>query len=341
MNQLSREAARARMNALGAAGVPFLFVIDFAMARPLLWESPLAAAPVTDAALPRFKLNALRNYEPPVVLEARPPLELVKHPVSYERYEQAFGHCLREINYGNSYLLNLTFPTRIEVNRSLRELFDESHARYKLHLPAQGVVCFSPETFVQIRDGVISSNPMKGTISADVPDAAARILADEKEMGEHHTIVDFIRNDLNRVAKRVRVTDFRYMDRIETHQGALLQVSSRISGELPPDYVKRIGDVLYTLLPGGSISGAPKRKTLEIIAAAEGYDRGYYTGVFGYFDGESLDSAVMIRYIEEQDGALYFKSGGGITSQSDAATEYQELLDKVYVPTRAAVHAGL
>lgn len=327
-----------RMNALGAAGIPFLFVIDFELKRPLLWEQPLAAG--DDRDRPRFKLNGVRNYALEAAMEEElPPLVLEKYPVPFERYERAFAYCVREINYGNSYLLNLTFPTRIEVNRSLRQLFDESHARYKLHLPEQGVVCFSPETFVQIRDGVISSNPMKGTIAADIPDAAARILADEKEMGEHHTIVDFIRNDLNRVAKRVQVTDFRYMDRIETHQGALLQVSSRISGELPDDYAAHIGDVLFTLLPGGSISGAPKRKTLEIIAAAEGYERGYYTGVFGYFDGASLDSAVMIRYIEEQDGQLYFKSGGGITSQSEAAAEYQELLDKVYVPIRAAVHA--
>jgi para-aminobenzoate synthetase component 1 len=103
-------------------------------------------------------------------------------------------------------------------------------------------------------------------------------------------------------------------------------------GKLPNDYAQRIGSILFELLPAGSISGAPKKKTVEVIKAAETYERGYYTGVFGYFDGETLDSGVMIRFIENINGKLYFKSGGGITTFSNAASEYQELTDKVYVP---------
>ena len=86
------------------------------------------------------------------------------------------------------------------------------------------------------------------------------------------------------------------------------------------------------MLPAGSISGAPKKKTLEIIEEAEGYDRGFFTGVFGYFDGRNLDSAVMIRFIERQGDQLVFKSGGGVTSFSECKQEYVELIDKVYVP---------
>ena len=71
---------------------------------------------------------------------------------------------------------------------------------------------------------------------------------------------------------------------------------------------------------------------MEIIAEAETYDRGFYTGVTGYFDGRKLDSAVMIRFLEEQDGRLVFKSGGGITSRSDLQSEYNEMKQKVYVP---------
>ena len=81
-----------------------------------------------------------------------------------------------------------------------------------------------------------------------------------------------------------------------------------------------------------SVSGAPKQKTNEIIRQAEGAKRGFYTGVFGYFDGENLDSGVMIRYIEHVHGKYFYRSGGGITTQSDAMAEYQEALDKVYVP---------
>jgi len=86
------------------------------------------------------------------------------------------------------------------------------------------------------------------------------------------------------------------------------------------------------MLPAGSITGAPKKKTVEIIQKAEGYDRGYYTGIFGHFDGRDLDSAVAIRFIEKQGEELIFKSGGGITFQSDWKKEYDEMQKKVYVP---------
>ena len=86
------------------------------------------------------------------------------------------------------------------------------------------------------------------------------------------------------------------------------------------------------MLPAGSICGAPKKKTVEIILEAEQYDRGYYTGVFGHWDGNCLDSAVAIRYIEKEGENLVFKSGGGITFQSRCELEYDEMLKKVYVP---------
>ena len=96
--------------------------------------------------------------------------------------------------------------------------------------------------------------------------------------------------------------------------------------------LSRIGNIIFELLPAGSISGAPKPSTLDIIKRAEGQKRGFYTGVFGYFDGETLDSAVMIRFIEKQKDGFYFRSGGGITINSDMRSEYQEVLEKVYLP---------
>ena len=86
------------------------------------------------------------------------------------------------------------------------------------------------------------------------------------------------------------------------------------------------------LLPAGSISGAPKKKTVEILKDIENEPRGFYTGVFGIFDGENLESAVMIRFIEQQGEKLYFRSGGGITSMSNPEEEYKEALQKIYVP---------
>jgi para-aminobenzoate synthetase component 1 len=170
---------------------------------------------------------------------------------------------------------------------------------------------------------------MKGTIDASVPNAKELLLNDPKELAEHATIVDLLRNDLSRVASKVRVSNFRYYEEIPTQNGMIGQVSSSIEGELPSDYASKIGSILYDLLPAGSVSGAPKKKTAELIASIERADRGYYTGIAGYFDGEHLDSCVLIRYLGADN---IYHSGGGITFQSDMASEYQEMINKVYVP---------
>jgi para-aminobenzoate synthetase component 1 len=171
---------------------------------------------------------------------------------------------------------------------------------------------------------------MKGTIDASMPQAKQTILQNEKEKAEHVTIVDLIRNDLSMVAYNVTVNRFRYVDELKTLQSTLLQVSSEIQGELKPNL--GIGDVLMQLLPAGSISGAPKKKTTQLIREAEQKERGYFTGVFGIFDGENMDSGVMIRYIESTPQGLIYRSGGGITAMSKVEQEYEEATNKVYVP---------
>ena len=315
------------MNTYGKLQIPFLFIIDFEMQSPIV----IPLDKVSNKNL-QFNINGLQNLLYSRKKKLKEEIHFSKHPISFLQYQKAFDEALCEINFGNSYLLNLTFPTPIQTNLSLEEIFQHSQAKYKLYLPNQFVV-FSPETFVQIHKGQIASFPMKGTIDAAIPNARQKILADPKEKSEHYTIVDLIRNDLSMVSKNVRVEQFRYIEEIQTHESRLLQVSSKIVGDLAPDYPSKIGDLLFTLLPAGSISGAPKRKTVEIIQSAENYTRGYYTGVFGYFDGQNLDSAVMIRFIEKNNnGQLYFKSGGGITSLSKAKTEYHELIKKVYLP---------
>lgn len=173
---------------------------------------------------------------------------------------------------------------------------------------------------------------MKGTLDASTPHAEQMLMEDEKEAAEHATIVDLIRNDLSMVAEDVKVEKFRYIDVLHTNKGKILQTSSEISGKLQSDYRKHIGDILAALLPAGSITGAPKRKTMEIIHEAEGYERGFYTGVMGICGNGNLNSAVMIRFLEEDESGTYFKAGGGITSKSDCMKEYEEVLQKVYLP---------
>ena len=236
-----------------------------------------------------------------------------------------------QIHYGNTFLLNLTQPTRVECNYSLEEIFTRSVAPYKLYL-SDKLVVFSPERFVRIRGRAISSNPMKGTMDASIPGSYRLLASDPKEDAEHNTIVDLIRNDLSTVAKNVRVKRFKYIEKICTQQGELWQMSSEITGRLPADYPAKLGKIIFSMLPAGSICGAPKKKTVEIILDTEGYDRGFYTGVFGHFDGRNLDSAVAIRYLEKTGKQLVFKSGGGITHLSQWDKEYEEMQKKVYVP---------
>ena len=305
-------------------------------------------------------------------------------PPLYEDYERSFNIVKSNIMAGNSYLTNLTCRVPVSCNLSLEEIFHRAKGKYKLllrrkrtqaedkaHLKEENIeenltpfVCFSPETFVRIKGGRIYSYPMKGTLDASLPNAEKLLMEDRKEAAEHATIVDLIRNDLSRVAENVRVDKYRYIDVLHTNKGDILQTSSEISGRLPEDYPHHLGEILDAQLPAGSITGAPKDKTMQIIQEAEGYDRGFYTGIMGIYDQGELNSAVMIRFIEEEtspvdfetDGEknfkasegkgdeasegkrdeasrkLYFKAGGGITSKSDCRKEYEEVIQKIYLP---------
>ena len=310
-----------RMNLLGKRSLPFLFIIDFELVDSFV----LTPDEANDLGI-RYDFN---NYE--TIFQKIPDFSLEKIPVPFPEYKRAFDSIHKELSYGNSYLINLTIPTRIKTSFSLEEIFLYSKAPFKLLVPDRFVI-FSPESFIKIRDGFISTYPMKGTINADYPEAESILLSDPKEQAEHATIVDLLRNDLSMVSVNVKVKKYRYVERIEKRGGALLQVSSEITGELQGDYKSRLGDIIFTLLPAGSVTGAPKEKTVEIIGEVENYKRGYFTGVFGYYDGQYLKSAVSIRFIEKTSEGMIFKSGGGITAQSDVRKEYEELLDKVYVP---------
>ena len=174
---------------------------------------------------------------------------------------------------------------------------------------------------------------MKGTIDANIPYAESSILNNYKESCEHATITDLIRNDIGMVSDNVWVERYRYIDKISTDRGEILQVSSDIRGRVKPEYSNLLGSLIMSLLPAGSISGAPKRSTVELISEAELLPRGFYTGVAGLFDGNILDSAVLIRYIEfDRNGNMYYRSGGGITINSNVEEEYSEMINKIYLP---------
>lgn len=316
----------ARLNEWGKNAIPFVFLVDFAGKEPRAWRSD-----EVDPSEVRFNLNGITNDLPERVETSLPPYYFHKTPPSFAEYLPRYNYVLENIRRGNSFLVNLSVPVPIATNLSLADIYQHSLAPYRFWLKDR-FVCFSPEIFIRIRGRRISSFPMKGTISAKVPGAEQIILSDPKEMAEHATIVDLIRNDLSMVADKVWVERYRYLDRVPALPDPLLQVSSEIAGLLPDNFNGAYGDLLRKLLPAGSVSGAPKPSTVRIIQRAEGYERGYYTGVMGAFDGQVFESAVIIRYIEQQPDGLMFKSGGGITARSQAVSEYQEIIDKVYLP---------
>jgi para-aminobenzoate synthetase component 1 len=307
----------ATLNKLGKKKEPFFFAIDFATKNYILEDESVL-----------YKLEKIKNYE-----EKKPykSLHVKKFHVDLSDYQKAFESVIANIKQGNTYLLNLTCETKLKGDINLEAIFYSSNAPFKL-LVKDRFVCFSPERFIQIKNNQIKTYPMKGTIDASLKNAQQKILADKKEMSEHVMVVDLLRNDLGIVAKNIKVEQFRFIQKINAGTKELLQVSSEIVGDLAENWYENIGDILANLLPAGSITGTPKKKTVELIEQIEGYERGFFTGVFGYFDGENFDSAVMIRFIEKSKDGYLYKSGGGITIDSDMLAEYQEMKDKVYVP---------
>ena len=316
----------AEISRLAKAGTPFLFIVSYDKSQIIL--RPLDS--LGDIRYAMGSGSGKREAE-------NGRFMLKKSPVSFGHYKAAFDRVIDEIRAGNTYLLNLTFSTPIQTDASLKEIFERADAPFKLLVPDR-FVCFSPEPFVTIdNDGTIRTYPMKGTIDAAIPDAKAKILADKKEMAEHVMVVDLLRNDLGIVGHQVRVERFRYVEPIETGDKTLLQVSSRIRAKLMPDWPARLGEILDRMLPAGSVTGTPKKRTCDIIAEVESYERGFFTGIFGVFDGQTLRSAVMIRFIEKTPQGLVYKSGGGITIDSDPKAEYQEMIDKIYLPLKGVL----
>ena len=314
-----------RMDELSKRKEPFFFLINFLMDDVRIFTQNEIENKALLIDFPNLtNVNCCHT-------ERSRSVEWKSFPETLETYKKGFDWVKENLRKGNSYLTNYTTKTKIETNLSLEDIFKFSKAKYKVLLPDE-FVFFSPETFVEIVDNKIFTHPMKGTIDAEIEKAEQILKNDPKEKAEHYTVVDLLRNDLSMVADNVNVKEFQRIDYLKTKQKNLLAMSSEIEGEIKPEYQNKIGTILQKLLPAGSILGAPKSKTLEIILEAEQYERGFYTGIAGYFEGKNLDSCVMIRFIEKENDKLFFKSGGGITHQSDLISEYEEMKNKIYVP---------
>lgn len=322
MNQMSDDFQK--MDTLSQKGIPFFFMVDFKKENTEIYTK-------NELENSRLLIDFKHFKNTNIKLDLPKDYHFKSFPEPKENYAKGFANVKAHLQLGNSYLVNFTRKTKVETSLSLEEIFYLSQAKYKILIPGK-FVCFSPETFIEIKNNRILTHPMKGTIDASIENAAEQLKNDHKEKAEHYTVVDLLRNDLSRVANNVQLDEFQRIEFIKTQQKNLLAMSSEISGILKPKFQGKIGSIVNELLPAGSILGAPKAKTMEIIQESEGYDRGFYTGICGWFDGKNLDSGVMIRFIEMENDILYFKSGGGITHKSKLNDEYQEMKNKIYVP---------
>ncbi len=314
------------MNAFGDAREPFVCVVDFTGAVGHVF--PLASLPATVAIACDGRHYGVSHAQ---MAAAEGVAVRVSNPPAYDEYANRIACIHQAMRRGDTYLLNFTCRTPVTLHGTLESVFFHAAAPFRL-LWRNRFVCFSPERFIRIAHNQIATSPMKGTVEASLPDALGTLLRNPKERAEHVMVVDLLRNDLSLVASNVRVDRFRYGHQIVAGGRHLWQTSSDIVGTLTDSWHGSIGTMLQKLLPAGSISGAPKRKTVEIIQACETYERGFYTGIFGVYDGETFDSAVMIRFLEQDGDAYFYKSGGGITIESDPRQEYEEMIGKIYVP---------
>lgn len=311
------------MDQLGGSNRPFFFLISFDKTKNLVIpEDEWQDFPV------HFKFPLSSHGQ--MTTAAEIDIKNVHLP-KLSSYKQAFEKVRYHLRRGDTYLLNLSFEVPISLNGELRDVFHLANAPYKVFLADQ-FVSFSPEPFLNIHNDHAYTFPMKGTIDASIPNAKEVILNDYKEKAEHYTIVDLLRNDLSSIGKNTKVNRFRYLSPINRKEGELLQVSSEIQCELPESWPAQIGTLLMRILPAGSISGAPKKRTVEIINAVENHDRQWYTGVAGVYRDRKLNSSVLIRYIGQHHGQYYYKTGGGITFLSDLNKEYEEIRSKIYIP---------
>lgn len=306
-------------NRLGAENIPFLIVVSYD-------KSEVITIPLDEVEKRGIRFQIGKKEIP----KREKDIQFTKKVVSKKVYSEKFYKVIEAIKDGYTYLLNLTQPTEIETTATLEEIYHYADAKYKILVPDR-FLCYSPETFIKIEGNQIATFPMKGTISVSIPNGRELLYSNPKENAEHVMVVDLLRNDLNMVARNVRVEKFKHIEKIRSGNRELFQMSSKIVGDLEEGWQSRIGDILEKILPAGSVTGTPKKRTLELIHQIEGYSRNFFTGIFGVFQNGKFDSGVMIRFLEKEGDKLIYKSGGGITLDSSLESEYQEMIEKIYL----------
>lgn len=255
---------------------------------------------------------------------------------SAEGFEAAARRIHEYIAAGDTYQVNLSLRTSratsaapTEIYRALRRINPSPYMGF-FRLPSFALVCGSPELLVKLVDGRVSSRPIAGTRPRGAGEPqdtrySAELLASPKERAEHLMLVDLIRNDIGRVAEygSVTVDEFMVLERY-SH---VMHIVSQVEGRLASG--RTWADVFRAMFPGGTITGCPKIRTMEIVEELEPVGRGYYTGALGWigYNG-AMELNIVIRSMLLQDGIAHVQAGAGVVADSQPERELDESLRK-------------
>ncbi|SFN47302.1 aminodeoxychorismate synthase, subunit I [Izhakiella capsodis] len=257
--------------------------------------------------------------------------------LSKKDYSQRYEQVQRWIASGDCYQVNLAQRFNAGYSGNLWQAFDQLLRTNKapfsawLNLADSQILSFSPERFLRLQAGTIQTRPIKGTRPrlTDVEDdrqQALQLAESEKDRAENLMIVDLLRNDIGRVALpgSVSVPELFAVEAFP----AVYHLVSTISARLRPEL--HASDLLRACFPGGSITGAPKVRAMEIIEQLEPHCRNAWCGSIGYFSAcGTMDSSITIRTLIAENQQLYCAAGGGIVADSQLDAEYQETFDKI------------
>lgn len=261
-----------------------------------------------------------------------------KTSLPFSDYQKAIRSILNRIREGDTYEVNFCYPVHLKgLGQPDRILFNQlkksagsSFLAY-VNLGVRSILSGSPERFFSLSGNRLTVQPMKGTrrrqSDTGLDDQIRQELtASEKDRAENLMIVDLMRNDLGRICQTGSVETTGLFE-VESYP-TVHQMISTVSGSVAPDVT--FYDVLAALFPPGSMTGAPKRKTMEIIREMEPGPRGFYSGIVGYWDGAmEAETSVLIRCVERTGSEATLRVGGGIVADSDPHSEYGETLVKL------------
>ncbi|CAK2095654.1 aminodeoxychorismate synthase subunit 1 [Vibrio crassostreae] len=257
--------------------------------------------------------------------------------MSEESYATKFDSVQEYLLSGDCYQINLAqrFNAQYQGSEWLAydklEQYNSAPFSGFIRLANCAIISVSPERFLELKDNVIETKPIKGTRPRSddhvIDDANAQDLASaDKDQAENLMIVDLLRNDIGRVAKPGTVHVPKLFD-IESFP-AVHHLVSTIRADLDDQYSAT--DLLRACFPGGSITGAPKVRAMQIIEELEPHRRSAYCGSIGYISRNGrMDTSITIRTLVAENNTLYAWAGGGVVFDSDCASEYQETLDKL------------